>query len=255
MSARRNLLEELSRAEIARRAPGAIAIVPIGACEQHGPHLPIGTDSMVIQHIAQTVAARLEDRVDVIVAPTIVVGYSPHHVEIGATLTAELTTLFAQLAEICRGLVASGFTKVFILNGHGGNAELVAVAAREAGHVLKVKVGAGSYWTMAWDDLESFGAQDHGRVPGHAGAFETSLMAAVRPDLEIEFLVRDAPYKRNPPGYFGPFHTQDPNSWDGTDGFSDNPARGSRELGEQFLELIATGVARGITQFVGLSLD
>jgi creatinine amidohydrolase len=244
------LLSELTRAAVAERAPDAVAVVPVGACEQHGPHLPLGTDLMVAEHVAGAAAARLAGEVDVVVAPSVAVGYSPHHVPIGATLTAGVGTLLAQLRDTCGGLAAAGFRRVFLLNGHGGNAELVVVAAREAGQTLRVRVGAGSYWVMAWDELVAAGAQDRGRLPGHAGAFETSLVLALRPDLVADPPHRPGtPYKRNPAGYFGRYHVEEPDAMAAGDGFSDDPSAGTADDGRRYLDAVVTAVAGGLREF------
>lgn len=246
----RHRLVELTRAEVSRRAPDAVAVVPVGACEQHGPHLPLGTDLMVVEHIADEVARRLEGELDVVVAPAAAVGFSPHHVPIGPTLTAEVSTLSALLTDTCRGLVASGFRRLFLLNGHGGNAELLVVVARSVGQELRVRTGAGSYWVMAWDELVAAGAQERGRLPGHAGAFETSLALALRPDLVVDPPHRpDAGFSANPAGYFGRFHTEDVAVWQRGDGFSDDPSAGDAEAGRRYLDVAVDGVAEGLRTF------
>nr|WP_246402142.1 creatininase family protein [Jiangella mangrovi] len=242
----------MTRAAVAQRAPDAVAVVPVGACEQHGPHLPLGTDLMVAEHVATAAAARLAGELDVVVAPSVAVGYSPHHVPIGATLTAGVVTLLTQLQEVCAGLTAAGFRRVFLLNGHGGNAELVVVAAREAGQTLRVRVGAGSYWVMAWDELIAAGAQDRGRLPGHAGAFETSLALALRPDLVVDPPHRPGTrFERNPAGYFGRYHVEQPDAMASGDGFSDDPSAGTAEDGRRYLDAVVTAVAAGLREFAG----
>lgn len=245
----RHRLAELTREEVARRAPDALALVPVGACEQHGPHLPLGTDLMVVDHVADQAAARLGGNLDVVVAPSVAVGYSPHHVAVGPTLTAEIATLTAQLTDTCRGLAACGFRRVFLLNGHGGNAELVVVVARAVGQELRVRTGAGSYWVMAWDGLVDAGAQDRGRLPGHAGAFESSLALALRPDLVVDPPRRPAAFTPNPRGYFDRYHVEDVAGWEAGDGFSDDPSAGDAESGRRYLDVIVAGVSDALREF------
>lgn len=242
-------LVELTRDEVTRRAGKAVAFVPVGACEQHGPHLPLGTDLLVVEHVASAVAARLAGQLDVVVAPSVAVGYSPYHIPLGPTLTSSVDTLRAQLMELCTGLVGAGFGRIFLLNGHGGNAELLVVVAREIGARCRVLTGAGSYWIMAWDELVDAGAQLNGRLPGHAGAFETSLMTAIRPDLVHQPPERPQDFTPNPRGYFKRFHTEDPQDWCDTDGFSDDPSGGDAESGRQYLDAIVSAVAAGLRDF------
>ena len=242
-------LTELTRDEVRRRAPEAIAVIPVGACEQHGPHLPLGTDLLVVDHIAGEVSVALCDELDVILAPSVAVGYSPHHVPIGPTLTAGEDTLLAQLREMCDGLVRSGFRRIFLLNGHGGNAELVVVVARSVGQKHRVRAGAGSYWVMAWDRLMESGAQERGRMPGHAGSFETSLMLALRPDLVVDPPRRSFEYTPSPPGYFGHYHVEDVKIWERSDGFSDDPSGADAASGRRFLDCIVSGVTERLREF------
>lgn len=245
------MLGELTREEARARASSALAVIPVGACEQHGPHLPLGTDTLVVEHLAHRVADEDRTGLDVIVTPSVVVGYSPHHVGIGTTLTHGIPTLLGVLGELCGSLAEAGFTRVFLLNGHGGNAEIVPVAARAAARAHGIRVGAGSYWIMAWNALEAMDAQRHGRVPGHSGAFETSLVSAIRPDLVAEPPRNPQPFTPNPPGYHGAFFVEDARGPDGGAGYSDDPSRGSAELGVAFLDTIVAAVGTKLTEFAG----
>jgi len=241
-------LAHLNRQAAAERAPHAVAVVPVGACEQHGPHLPLGTDLLVVEHIALTAAGTLAGDPDVLVAPAVPYGYSAYHLPNGPTVSLRTSTLHTVLTDICDSLAQSGFQRIFLLNGHGGNAELVTVVARDIGVRLGILAGAGSYWTMAWDALIDAGAQEHGRLPGHAGAFETALMAALQPDLIGTPPVRPQPFEPNPRGYFRPYHVEDPRAWQGA-GFSDDPSAADPQAGARFLAVAAESVAAGLREF------
>ena len=82
-------------------------------------------------------------------------------------------------------LVTDGFRRLFLINGHGGNHELIQIAARDVALRHPVVVAAGSWWNIAWDVLVEAGGGDVGRLPGHAGGFETSLVMAMRPDVPL----------------------------------------------------------------------
>lgn len=246
---REHRLAFLSRSEVAQRAAGAVAVLPLGATEQHGPHLAVGTDHLVVDRVACDAAAALAGRPDVIVAPTIPFGFSAHHKQFGATVSISTRTLMRFLEEACLSLLASGFRRVFILNGHGGNEELVRVVARQVATDADALVAAGSYWVIAWDRLVAAGVQEVGQLPGHAGAFETSLMRALFPAIAAvhaparptEFLVRAR--------YHSDFHIEDPRPWRENDGFSDDPSAASTELGVRALAEIVDGVAEAFRQF------
>ena len=240
---REHRLAYLTRTEVADRAETAIAVLPIGATEQHGPHLITGTDHLVVEEVALRAAEAAAGRADVVVAPTLPYGFSAHHLHFGATVSISTRTLLAFLEDACRSLIASGFGRVFVLNGHGGNEELIRVVARQVGTDTGALVAAGSYWVIAWDRLDAAGVQDVGRLPGHAGAFETSLMASLRP--ESVRLPPERPSAISAPRvrYHADVHVEDLGEWARSEGYSDNPAAASADIGRRALDEIVASVA------------
>jgi creatinine amidohydrolase/Fe(II)-dependent formamide hydrolase-like protein len=114
-----NRLSELSRVEAAERGrAGAVCLLPVGSLEQHGEHLPVGTDSLLVETVSLRAAGLA--RADAIVAPTVWTGLSPHHVRLGVTVTLEPELLIELTRQIVRCL-RPWFRDVVIVNGHGGN--------------------------------------------------------------------------------------------------------------------------------------
>jgi creatinine amidohydrolase len=241
----RHLLSELTRVTAAQRAESAVAVLPIGATEQHGPHLPLGTDTILVTEIATRAAALAGDSFDVVVAPTLPIGFSPHHSSIGATLTWSSPLVAQALHESCASLVDAGFTKVFVLNGHGGNAELVTVAARRTGVELGIEVGAGTYWVIAWEGLVSLGVHPG----GHAGVFETSLMQHLRPELIGEVPIRTGVRDVERVGQRPSFYRESPDTWSSIEGFTDDPSLATAALGSAYLDVIVEAVATSLSSF------
>lgn len=237
-----NLLEELSRSAVGRRSPTAVAVLPIGATEQHGPHLPLGTDSFLVSDFARRSAEGLSDTVDAIVTPTLSIGFSPHHKSIGPTLTLGAATAQTLLDDVCASLVHSGFRKVFILNGHGGNAELVTLAARTLVASFGVEAAAGTYWTMAWEDLVAAGVHPG----GHAGVFETSLMLALRPDLVGDLPSRPGVTDVASIGARPSYYRESPSTWTRIDGYTDDPSLATRDRGAVYADAIAATVTNAL---------
>lgn len=240
---------DLSRTRLAELAPDAVVVLPVGATEQHGPHLPTGTDHVLVERIALGAAAAVAD-FPVLVAPTVAMGYSDHHFPYGATISVSADTLRAYLADCCRSLIRCGFTRVFVLNGHGGNVDVVGDVTRVVSTQTGLPMASGSYWAIAWDELTALGAAEHGRLPGHAGAFETSLAAAVRLDRPTD----DPPARVWPPVPADPapyprYRIDDPGVWLRNDGYSDNPAEADADRGARYLEVIAAAVARALGEF------
>jgi len=138
---------------------------------------------------------------------------------------------------------------MFYLNGHGGNSELAQVAARDLGLELPIAVGAGSWWAMAYDALIEAASPTIRTIPGHAGAFETAAMMAM-----AGHLVREGrPSRPDQPAVIPPFRsdyrTEIHGSWKAIDGFTDNPAVASAELGARFLTVASAKVAADLGSF------
>ena len=175
------LFSELTRNEVGELAKDGLAILPVGATEQHGPHLPSGTDAFHAEWIARKAALSLADDLAVVVTPTVPFGQSQHHLPFGGTLSLSPATFEAVLRDLCRSLAACGFQRIFILNGHGGNHDIVQIVANEVALNHRINVGCGSWWLMAHQALVEAEVSDD--APGHAGVFETSIMLALRPEL------------------------------------------------------------------------
>jgi creatinine amidohydrolase len=232
----------------AAAAAGAMVIVPMGATEQHGPHLPVGTDSLHVDHVAHEAAAAVNDRIPVLVAPALPYGYSAHHVDFGGTASISPETLIRTLLDVADSLAASGFSRIFLLNGHGGNHEIMNLAAREILQHSNVDVAAASWWLLSADAAIALGALKRGAMPGHAGAFESSLVLALRPDL-----VRSPrPRRKAAPGTI---NLRDPlllgvrGAWRAIDGYTDSPADGRPEHGLDYLRAGVAAVAAAIERF------
>lgn len=240
---------DLSRTDLGRLAGLATAVLPVGATEQHGPHLPTGTDHVIVERVAVAAAERV-DGAPVVVAPTIPVGYSEHHLPYGATISVSLDTLRRYLVECCESLIRSGFRRIFLLNGHGGNIDVIGDAAREVATRTGVPVASGSYWVIAWDALVALGAPESGLLPGHAGAFETALATAVRPDWVVrEPPARDWRPRAYPTGFYPAYRVDDPAVWKRNDGYTDSPAGTDPSAGARYFEAIVAAVARAFEEF------
>jgi creatinine amidohydrolase len=238
-----------TRSEAAERAAGTMVVLPVGALEQHGPHLPLGTDTLLAQYVAQAAVESVADRVPAVVAPPMPYGYSRHHLPFGGTASMGIEQLLAALRGIVGSLLDSGFGAVFVLNGHGGNQEIVTLVARDVGLSHNAYVGAGSYFEMARPALVDAGAQAMGEIPGHAGVFETSLMLAAHPDLVQlpEAPRREAPVSGWPEPR--PYRADAPGPFRGKDGFSDDPGAADAEWGARALGLCATAVGDALIAF------
>lgn len=243
-------LHELTRVAARTAADAALFVWPVGAIEQHGPHLPVGTDTMHVERVALDAVAIAARQIPIVLVPTLPFGSSPHHVPFGGTMSIASDTYYRVMLELAESLVAGGVRRLFIVNGHGGNHELIQLVARDLALRHDIEVAAGSWWAMAWDALVSIGAHERGRFPGHAGAFETSLVLAMRPELvESPLPHRDDPGSTDPRRFGGLHRTERHGFWQSIDGFSDSPDLGNADHGSRYLEVAAEAVAGQLLAF------
>jgi creatinine amidohydrolase len=235
-------LRELNREQARALAERSLLLLPVGALEQHGPHLPLATDSILVERVGELAAELLEADRPVVMAPTLPYGSSHHHISYGGTASATTEQFYGLVSDLCQSLCASGFRRIFLLNGHGGNHELLELVARDTALRHGATCAAASYWRVAEARLKQMGALEQGNVPGHAGAFETSLMLAVRPELVGEPPVRTgtAPHRANGDQTF---RLEVATPFMAPDGFSDSPAAASADLGREYLRVCAEEVA------------
>ena len=143
-----------------------VAIIPVGSIEQHGPHLPISTDSDIVTEIA----TRVSDKIDGILLPTVNYGISDEHFPF-FNLSIKKSTLVRILRDICESLMKNGISKIIIINGHYGNLQALKNFERTKKN-RKIKVF--SYWKFMERRFD------------HAGNIETSIMLAISKNVKMK---------------------------------------------------------------------
>jgi len=167
----------------------AVLIQPIAAVEQHGPHLPVGTDGIICDAIANAVEARRPDTV--LLLPALWPGASSHHLRFGATLDIRLNRYIELLQEILREPLRDGFKRVMLLNGHGGNIDPLRVALRQLQLEFPDALLTGApYWNLAEEEIAAR-LEGADKFVGHACEFETSMIMHLRPELVDEDRIAD----------------------------------------------------------------
>ena len=223
--------------------PDALAVLPIGSLEQHGPHLPVITDTASASAAAIRAARRVADEIPVLVLPGLWTGMSEHHLPFGGTISLDFDELRGVLRGIVRSLRAIGFARLLIVNGHGGNVDPLAVAARGLAHEYGLPVVACTPWFLIRGRVAE--VADTAETPAHACEGETSVMMAVAPDLVRANRFDDAVQQRPEPvptydGFsrFWSFSERAP-----VTGVRGDPRPASAEKGERFLDLQADALA------------
>ncbi len=175
--------EEVTSAEVSRLAAGGdgLAILPVAAIEQHGAHLPLGTDAIIADGMVETLLPLLPENWPVTVLPVLRLGRSIEHSDCDGTLDLGWETMTRMLIETGEGLARAGFRRLAILSAHGGNTPAMETAALELRRHRSMLVG-----TASW---QRFGVPEGLLPPAevasgiHGGAVETALMLHFRPDL------------------------------------------------------------------------
>ena len=176
---------EFARADMAR----AIAVLPVAAVEQHGPHLPVGVDTYIMEGYLKRVAERLDTSLPVLFLPVQTVGASTEHLAFPGTLTLSPETAQRSWIEIGESVRRAGCRKLIVLNSHGGNSSVIDLVARHLRVTQAMLVVAASWHRFGYpDDLFDAHERRHGV---HAGDIETSLMRDFRPDLVAMNEARD----------------------------------------------------------------
>lgn len=221
----------------------ALAVLPIGSLEQHGPHLPVITDTASASAAAVRAARLVAGAIPVLVLPGLWTGMSEHHLPFGGTISLNFDELRGVIRGIVRSLRALGFARLLIVNGHGGNVEPLAVAARELAHEFGLPVIACTPWFLTRAQVAEIA--ETAETPAHACEGETSVMLAVAPELVRSERFEDAVRQRPEPvpkydGFsrFWSFSERAP-----VTGVRGDPRTATAEKGERFLDVQAEALA------------
>ena len=177
----------------------AIALLPVAAVEQHGPHLPVGVDALIGQGYLARLTERVPEEIDLLVLPLQAVGYSTEHTAFPGTLTLSLETAVRTWIEIGEGVRRAGCRKLVVANSHGGNVAVIDAVARELR--LRGMLAVTASWHRLGYPPGLFDAAElrHGI---HGGEVETSLMlafrpGAVKPEKTQDFVPRSVAMERD----------------------------------------------------------
>ena len=232
---------EMTAADFATLGEQSVAILPVAATEQHGPHLPAGTDAFILDGILRA-AAELAGPVRGIVLPLQPIGWSPEHGGLPGTLSLAADLLADAWVAIGSWVARAGVRRLLILNSHGGNPPAIAVAA------LRLRTEDGLLVaTTHWEDLArpaELAPQGAAAPDWHAGWIETSVMLQLRPDL-VRMDRAVAGTWHHPEGL--PPNGPSPWAWMTTDlsanGVIGDPRLASADLGARLVERAVAGLA------------
>jgi creatinine amidohydrolase len=174
---------ELNTHDFAKLDPArTVAVLPLGATEQHGPHLPLSVDAVLVDGVVNAALSHLSASDPVLVLPTQTLGLSTEHTAFAGTLHLSPQTLIQVWCDIGASVARAGLKKLLMFNAHGGNVGLMDVVARELRAQHGLIVYSSSWYNLPLDAsvMTQFSADEH-RFGVHAGDIETSMMLALSP--------------------------------------------------------------------------
>jgi len=232
-----------------------IFVVPLGSMEQHGRHLPLFTDSLIISAVADRVEKLCSEQI--VLLPVQWLGHSPHHRRFGC-VSLDLTPYVEMIRGLCHSLVAMGARRILLLNGHGGNEIPCKAALRQLKSDFEslrdLYIVFASYWSLAAQEFTSIRESPEGGM-GHACEMETSILLARHPELVATGQVtRGGPAPERGFITIDMLKSQPFYMVNEFDEFSDSgvigmPEFATAEKGERFLEAAAQAVAKFLSQF------
>jgi creatinine amidohydrolase len=238
-----------------------IFVVPLGSLEQHGHHLPVFTDSLIISHIAERVENLRTGKI--VMLPVQWLGHSPHHRRFGS-VSLDLIPYVQMICGICRSLIGVGARKIFLLNGHGGNDIPCKAAQRELKSEFEemrdLYILYATYWNLAAQKFTEIRTSAPGGM-GHACEMETSILLAKNQDLvDMKLAERGGPgphmgFRVNDMLHPPPFTLINEFDELSHNGVFGSPEEASAEKGTQFLEAATQAVVVMIDEMGGWSFQ
>ena len=183
----RLLTETKSNEVAAMDKKNTIVVLPVAAHEQHGKHLPIGTDTIILEGVLEAFSKVVPEDMDVLVLPAVMVGKSNEHMGFSGTLTLSMNTLASVVRDIAKSVAHHGFEKLVLFNSHGGNTDVLNACARDLRDDFGLRPFVIDWWfTDFWADILKEIQESPRDGVFHACELETSLVMALRPELVDE---------------------------------------------------------------------
>ena len=238
---------------------GAVIIIPVAAIEQHGYHLPIDTDNVLVEHVTEEAARRSEGLI--LTAPMVHYGFNEHNMGFPGTINIRETVFIDFCYDIAHSFVRQGFDRIIFVNGHGSNQMLCNLAARRIINTTRALAAAVAHWAMAREAVEQMRESEYPGGMAHACEFETSMYMYLKPELvqKDKMVPRETPSRLNEFNYddlfgSGPVHLV--NRWSRVTrtGVEGDPMLATAEKGKAFAEAAISNLISFVRLFRGMEV-
>jgi len=226
-----------------QQSKGKVAVLPLGAIEQHGPHLPLSTDTDIVSRVALEAEKKLAN--EIVLCPCLPFGSSHHHLSFG-TISLSITTYTQVLVEMVESLLQFGFRRIVLLNGHGGNItpgkQALAILSNKYDADLKPNIVFTTYWELAGKPFSGTPPMESPAL-SHACEYETSLLLHLFPKKVLTGKIERA--KRPQSNGYIPFEDDEPyrgvtmikrTEFISSNGSSGEPHLGTAEKGKHLFD-------------------
>ncbi len=234
-----------------------VILLPLGAIEQHGPHLAVSTDADIVTKIASFAEQQLTD--DIFLCPTLPFGSSHHHISFGGTISVSIATYTQLVIELVESLLQKGFRRIVLLNGHGGNItpvkQALAILSNKYDVTTKPNIALVTYWELAG---KIFSGEPPMESPAlsHACEYETSLLLHLFPEKVLQDQIQRA--KRPDSNGYIPWEDDEPyrgvtmtkqTQFISDNGCSGEPQMASAEKGKYLFEHAVESLVQFLNSF------
>jgi creatinine amidohydrolase len=224
-----------------RAEQGAVIIIPVAAIEQHGYHLPIDVDNVLVEHVTEEAARRSAGAI--LVAPMIHYGFNEHNMGFPGPISIRENVLVDFCYDVAHSFTRQGYDRLLFVNGHGSNQMLCNLASRRINNTTKALCGSVAHWSLAKTVVDELRESEFPGGMAHACEFETALYLHIRPELVDMAKAgdREAPSSRNEFMYddlfgSGPVHMVEKWSQISESGVEGDPRLATAEKGRAFAE-------------------
>lgn len=240
------LMKNMSWPEVAEALDDVkLAIIPIGAHEQHGPHLAESCDAIRAEKFSELLAERMHPLT--MVTPTINFGISPHHMPFPGTITLKPSTLITLLKDIINSLKEHGINKVLIMNSHGGNDDTLGAAIDEIRKDIDISIASIKYTKLSPKSIEE---HVNSKYFGHACEREVSEIKYLAPEYLKEDKISKGKLKEEIKYYFSPLNIGEDFDIYTENGALGNAHNASTEIGKEIINEALKNAEKYISDFI-----